>query len=1313
MGRSQYLLNRSKQRFKKNHGRMSENGGDDHSSSMEEGPLPTIKQGYQYPPQYSQSYGSYSHEGSSERNDERQYDQKHAHVEDYSIRQANAGDENDQADISWSFSGNTRSEQSLQQSNERQSFERHRYEFEQHQLQLRQEQLRQQEQLRWQQHQLQLQQEQMRQQEQIRQMRQQQQIRNQKIHLQQRHQYQLQQKQLREQQQFLEREYEQQRREQQEGVRRQMPLRNQDREPEITTEKKKNEEEGKIVRKPRRGRWHRQFQLLNQLDEEKSLDDLQKTLTRPKRQSIGFIPSSLLQKNDYSMGETGEELNWVPIDVRTVSKALSFLDRASLLQIPQHLAATLDTLPLKVQGDHQNAVQSSMGQKDPKYYGNDYLTPQQSYSAKESYSSALSTSYSRHQQNAALYSRYHNNPSDFPQESALAHNSYSEVQHNLRSVQQLDIPPSPQNFASPRNQATGPHDTSGGQKYDLSGSFIQLASPKKVGVEGRKKTSPLSMSSSSSRSIEAKSTITSQPEDGDSYGDSTYSESMKEPAARIRQIPVQSDDEPVNTNSPTTDEFKEKTPLKSEERLEPAKRKKAAVNSIEGSHPASPRDTKALPEATTPLHKNKRVMSRDPEPSVSNQGMSPRSNKMDSPKSNYTGKDGITSVRLQDVVSPSTIGMSVLDDAGPTSGVSVLSDEGRNSEANLSFPSLKITAAFTNATRQNRDISSPSPSRAPNGSPSPSEMLMTYTVTENGDGSSGSETRSNSNPSRRDSLGRASRAHSRQPTATRDNLIPSRDDKLEKIREKADPSDSHSSVKSQEKDLISPSSQDIGNEPPFLPPSSGRSLMDQRSMEGGSQTASELGESNRRSRSGSRNDDKASLLVDSETRISRLRRGDEPSPSSRSRSRGRERNPVYDTNPMEYDREHHYDIAPEGHEMHQSTAIAPEGHGLHQSTGDRGRVEESRNSRSTHASFYEPIHPYESTKSRRPPSGHFGSRRQSNESERSLEEQFDEPLASPRRRRETREHFEARQASHSRQSTPRNHYEEPSSTRAIRGTRGSTFNFEDPLETEYNAGRHDESVRHDPYDQNTFSYDQSLHNYDQHTLLHQDQSTFSSRRTAGQYRHSGRNTRDIEPGEYFGDEMAREEFSEIDEGGYEYRASLHRRMMEDYEDASNSLAEENDSVFSASMLTDDRSSVIGGREPTYVFEKGTHDESYFMDEDPLAGSRPSRKQEDSISPSVDPSTIRSAYATMTKALAKQRFGGKKVGLLKDRHAAEKKNKNRNKSNLNRDEEEDLDKWLESAMGSGSVNEGCGIDAREFAEGDEADLDAWLDNVICR
>jgi len=242
----------------------------------------------------------------------------------------------------------------------KQQLERQQYEHEQQQLQLRREQLRQQEQLRWQQHQLKLQNEQFQQQEKVRRMRQQQQLRHQKHQHQHQHHHnqQRQQEHVNKKQQTLEEQYFEQ--EQYRESRLQEELQHQ----QNAAEKRRHQQqkEGKGNRKAvRKGWWKRQQQVLQQQQqnatgEDSLYDDLQKTITprNGNAHQTGTDTASLMTilsqssytGNAYLIGGRGRGIT---LDSRVISDALSFLGKARRLQIPEHLACSLDvsrnTLP--------------------------------------------------------------------------------------------------------------------------------------------------------------------------------------------------------------------------------------------------------------------------------------------------------------------------------------------------------------------------------------------------------------------------------------------------------------------------------------------------------------------------------------------------------------------------------------------------------------------------------------------------------------------------------------------------------------------------------------------------------------------------------------------------------------------------------------------------------------------------------------------------------------------------------------------------------------------------------------------------------
>ena len=412
MGRSQFLLNRSKQRFRAQHGGSSDppmgsihgdisrassskgRGGSERSPSPAPPPLPISvsastpsdpeeatpnevaftrsvqrqqteststspqqqQQHHQHHQQQTQQFDNDSYQQVQEKDFGKQEtsNDTHGYVAEEDFDDKSSLQYSRQTAVSKAFliDGKT-----LQQ-----KLEQQQYEHEQQQIKLRQEQLKQQEQLRWQQHQLFAQQEQLQQQEKARQMRQQQQIRHQKHHHQQRHNYQQQQRHLKDQDQSLEQQYFQQHNQQQyDGHSQQItgmpasPKQPEEKPPLMSLKEKrrlrKQEKGSRII--VGKGCWRRHQQILMQqhtnkgYDEDSLIDDLQKTITVNRH---GDISNDVADTATVftAVSQTGSVPNeFVPsrgviLDVRVMSDALSFLDKANRFQIPEHLANTLE-----------------------------------------------------------------------------------------------------------------------------------------------------------------------------------------------------------------------------------------------------------------------------------------------------------------------------------------------------------------------------------------------------------------------------------------------------------------------------------------------------------------------------------------------------------------------------------------------------------------------------------------------------------------------------------------------------------------------------------------------------------------------------------------------------------------------------------------------------------------------------------------------------------------------------------------------------------------------------------------------------------
>ncbi|CAB9517693.1 expressed unknown protein [Seminavis robusta] len=922
--------------------------------------------------------------------------------------------------------------------------ERQKYEHEQQQLQLRQEQLRQQEQLRWQQHQLQLQQEQLMQQEHVRSMRQQQQIRNQKLHHQQRHQYQMQQKQLREQQQMLERQYQQQQSEQQDGIKRHLETQRQQQEEmrqrEQQKEERKEERRSLLAPKLRRGRWQRHQQLLHQLDdEEESLYDLRKTITvrRNAPSSDASVASMILQNvtGEASFGGHHHRQG-VTIDVRAVSEALSFLDRASRLQIPEHLAATLEILSKTPRGEKEQIVRKAIAvRQGRKVYGDDYDSLQQSFS-KLSYSSGFTTSYQPVvAPNSSSFGLLQKPTSQTKQSKTSALSVSSSSSRSLGPKSTITSPQGSdtsdlESYASrreaKREPPTRPQETltegikpSHQKDEETAHSYMPthlkeaIAEPfdsmhqREPSVESSYPSPPLqrepsvgspypslhktghiveSYTSTHQREPSVESHYPSPPqmEPLESYAPPEQREPSvgSYPSPRPREPSVESylhrkepALDPYTDNqrqhvaesvSPPASRKPKKDPSTRNSRnlalspLETGFRREADFNYKQKSqdpeeermqeyqeyeeYPESP-DISAnptplhgmsipglatesyksegaerhrhhgavVPNAATPLHRNVGVRNtNERDPLSPTFGLSADS-------------EDVPTVELGEMISPSTIGVSL--------GTSAAGED-------MSFPSLKISEAISLPSK-----SKPGHAMRREPSPSPSDVLMTYTVTENGEDSSFS----GSNPKSRFDSGKSSaQSRGKQPLGTRADLIrqkighqpdsrhsrPSHHTRTSRqqsskaeSRERSRSSSNNSRVQSS-KVLRSPSPVNNGSEPPFLPPSSRRSLYDQAST-------GARGESDRHSSdSKSSNDERIAQRV---ARDSPKRKPSDPKRNDRSLSRSRNRMFDGDRRPPHTENNSEYrEITIKGSRSHDSEKYEVEGMGYASDEGTRG-----------------------------------------------------------------------------------------------------------------------------------------------------------------------------------------------------------------------------------------------------------------------------------------------------------------------------------------------------------------------------------------
>jgi hypothetical protein len=170
--------------------------------------------------------------------------------------------------------------------------------------------------------------------------------------------------------------------------------------------------------------------------------------------------------------------------------------------------------------------------------------------------------------------------------------------------------------------------------------------------------------------------------------------------------------------------------------------------------------------------------------------------------------------------------------------------------------------------------------------------------------------------------------------------------------------------------------------------------------------------------------------------------------------------------------------------------------------------------------------------------------------------------------------------------------------------------------------------------------------------------------------------------------------------------------MEDYEASNRMLRQEEESMYtSGSLISAEQSSYQPSRKNRRNKKKHRDDAEFSK-----RNSIETHRKFDSAANLDSTSGIRNAYATMTEALRTGKHEGRLTSSRKHFDTDPLSplacggfqiDKTRN------EEEEDLDQWLESAMATKSFDDGCTLDARQFGEADDGDLDAWLDNVICR
>lgn len=160
--------------------------------------------------------------------------------------------------------------------------------------------------------------------------------------------------------------------------------------------------------------------------------------------------------------------------------------------------------------------------------------------------------------------------------------------------------------------------------------------------------------------------------------------------------------------------------------------------------------------------------------------------------------------------------------------------------------------------------------------------------------------------------------------------------------------------------------------------------------------------------------------------------------------------------------------------------------------------------------------------------------------------------------------------------------------------------------------------------------------------------------------------------------------------------------MADYEARNIKLREEEESYYSG------RSPVSVECDNRYALVK--RNVSPFSDRNSIE----TRHMESCSMSNMGAAAIQSAYATMTKSLKRDKHEKSHI-VAKKGHQKNTKEKPVN-CGFQFDEinnnEDDLDQWLESAMATKSMDDGCTLDPRHFGDTDD-DLDAWLDNVICR